>query len=211
MLNNNIKETKSKEVYLFTGIMSCPYCGRQLSATYSKKQINKQGDRVYIYHNKYHTYRCNHSYINKSCTYRKRPNEDKIETMLIAQFDELVHGHIEASKIEDARVRDSHASDKMVSIRGEMDRLTKAFRKNRITEDEYDKEYEYLEEQLKELQSHLEPVLERDLTPYEEILKSDWKGLYNALNRENRRSFWRKYIKAIELNENGTFKRAIFF
>jgi chromosome segregation ATPase len=123
----------------------------------------------------------------------------------------MVTGYIETSKIEDATVKESHASDKIKDIEGEMTRLTKAYRKNRITEEEYDKDYEALEIQLEALKRHLEPILERDLTIYQDLLKSDWKGLYDALNKENKRAFWRKYIKAIELNDKGTVKRAIFF
>ena len=119
--------------------------------------------------------------------------------------------YVEVAKIEDARVKDSHASEKITDIKGEMERLTKAYRKNRISEAEYDKEYDELEARLNELQSRLEPILERDLTVYEDLLKKDWKTLYNALTKENKRAFWRKYLKSIELDEKGKFKRAIFF
>ena len=78
------------------------------------------------------------------------------------------------------------------------------FRKGRVKEEEYDTEYEALEKQLAELQDSLTPVEKRDLSIYEELLaKDDWKALYNALNRENQRAFWRKYIKAIKLNDEG--------
>jgi hypothetical protein len=182
-----------------------------LSATRSGNQSVTIKGKTYNYDRNYYSYRCNSAYINKTCEWKRRPNEEKIEAALLNQLDELVIGHIETSKIEDARVRDSHASDKIKEIEGEMTRLTKAYRKNRITEDEYDKEYEELEIKLETLKRHLEPILERDLTIYEELLKSDWRGLYDALNKENKRAFWRKYIKTIELNDKGTVKRAIFF
>jgi len=92
-----------------------------------------------------------------------------------------------------------------------MERTTKAYRKGRIAEAEYDKVYDDLEGKLKELESRLEPLVERDLTIYEELLKSDWKDLYNALNKENKRAFWRKYIKEIHLNKDGSLKAIIFF
>ena len=199
ILKKNIKKTPSKNVYLFTGLLICPECGCNLTGGAS--------------YNGYKTisYRCNKHAINKICTYNKRPNEKKIEAALLDRFNEYVTAHIEYSKIEDKRVKDSHATDKIKDIKAEMERTTKAYRKGRITEAEYDKEYDELEARLQELQVHLEPVLERDLTRYEELLKSDWKDLYNALTKENKRAFWRKYIKNIYVGENSTVRRVIFF
>lgn len=92
-----------------------------------------------------------------------------------------------------------------------MKNLTTAFRKSRISEKEYDKDYEELETQLKELMSRLEPLKERDLTIYAELLKDDWKRLYEALTKENKRAFWRKYIKELVLDDKGSLVRPIFF
>ena len=211
ILKQNIKETNNKNIYLFTGIIDCPCCGKKLSATRSGNQSVTVKGKTYNYDRTYYGYRCNSAYINKTCVWKRRPNEEKIEQTLLTQLDGMITGYIDASKIEDATIRDSHASDKIKDIEGEMARLTKAYRKNRISDEDYDKDYEELEIQLETLKRHLEPILERDLTMYEELLKSDWKGLYDALNKENKRAFWRKYLKAIELNDKGTVKRAIFF
>ena len=86
------------------------------------------------------------------------------------------------------------------------------YRKGRVKEEEYDRDYEELERQLAELQESLTPVEERDLTIYEDLLaQDDWKSLYNALNKENQRAFWRKYIKAIKLDTEGKIDEVIFF
>ncbi len=211
ILKKNIKDTGTKNIYLFTGIIDCPCCSKKLSATRSGNQSVIVKGKTYNYDRTYYSYRCNSAYINKTCEWKRRPNEEKIESALLNHLESMVTGYIEASKIEDATIRDSHASDKIKDIESEMSRLTKAYRKNRITEEEYDQDYEELEIQLETLKRHLEPILERDLTIYEELLKSDWKGLYDALTKENKRAFWRKYLKAIELNDKGTVKRAIFF
>ncbi len=199
ILKKNIKKTPSKQTYLFTGLLVCPECGSSLAAGISGGSYNIV------------SYRCNTHSLHKLCGYNKRPNEKKIEKALLENFDAYVTGHIEYSKIEDKRVKDSHASDKIKEIKAEMERTTKAYRKGRISEAEYDKEYDELEARLQELQAHLEPVLERDLTQYEELLKSDWKDLYNALTKENKRAFWRKHVKQIHVGEKSTVKRVIFF
>ena len=211
ILKKNIKDTGTKNIYLFTGLIDCPCCGRKLAASRSGYQTVTVKGKTYSYDRTYYSYRCVHANVNKTCEWKRRPNETKLEAALLEQLEGMITGYIETSKIEDARVKDSHASEKITDIKGEMERLTKAYRKNRITEAEYDKEYDELDARLQELQSRLEPILERDLTVYEELLKKDWKALYNALTKENKRAFWRKYIKSIELNEKGTLKRAIFF
>ena len=50
------------------------------------------------------------------------------------------------------------------------------YQKNRISEEKYDREYDDLEKRLQDLQEHLEPFVERDLSAYEELLKSDCEG-----------------------------------
>ncbi len=92
-----------------------------------------------------------------------------------------------------------------------MTKVKRMYRKEDITEAEYDNDMAELKEELKELESHLEPILERDLTIYQELLKCDWIELYNALTKENKRAFWRKYIKAIKIDVNGKIDEIIFF
>lgn len=202
ILDSNIKATPSKNIYIFSGLIPCPCCGRKLAST-----SNQRKGSPYLSF----SYRCNTRNIYKTCDFVKTVGEKKIEKSLLDNLNQYMTNYIEVSKIEDAKVRDSHATDKIKEIKAEMERTTKAYRKGRITEAEYDKDYEELDAQLKELQTHLEPIIERDLTVYEELLKSDWIGLYNALNAENKRAFWRKYVKEINLNKNGTVNRVIFF
>ena len=202
ILNHNVKSTPSKNIYLFSGLMRCPCCNRNLASTNN----GRKGSPYLTL-----SYRCNNYNIYKNCDFRKTVGESKIEKALLDNFNRYVTEYIKVSKIDDARVRDSHATDKITEIKGEMERTTKAYRKGRISEAEYDKEYDELEARLKELQAHLEPIVERDLTIYEDLLKSDWMSLYKALNAENKRAFWRKYIKELKLNNNGAINEAIFF
>ena len=114
-------------------------------------------------------------------------------------------------QISEAKEIINTAADQIKQVKSEMTRLNNMYRKERISEAEYDNEYEVLETRLKELEAQLEPAKERDLTIYQELLKSDWKDLYNALTKENKRAFWRKYVKTIEIDESGLFIKPIFF
>lgn len=215
ILKNNIKKTSANRIYLFSGLITCPVCKLRLSGKYSGGIITnkKPSGKIYTYDRDYYTYRCTYAYRDKTCTFRKHINEDKLEKYILDNLDQYVKDYITTINVSDNRADlDNETINKNIkSIKSEMKNLNTLFRKDRITEAEYDKDYNELETQLKALESHLEPYQERDLTIYEDILKSGWRELYKALTKENKRAFWRKYIKAIELNEDGTVKHLIFF
>ncbi len=91
----------------------------------------------------------------------------------------------------------------------ELDRLNLLFQKDRITWEYYSAEYDRIEKELKEL-SAIHPEAEKDFTYLEELLRSDFKKIYEQLTPENRRTFWRSTIEEIHLNENYTVESVDF-
>lgn len=203
LLAQNIKNTPSKNIYLFSGLIKCPCCEKRLNSTSNGRK--SKGWAVTL------SYRCNGWALYKVCNFKKTVGEKKIEKNLLSNLDQYVNAYIEVAEIEDKQTKDTHATEKIAEIKGEMSRLTKAYRKGRVKEAEYDRDYEELEKRLEELEKHLKPIKERDLTIYHDLIKSDWKDLYSALNQENKRAFWRKYVKEIKINLDGTVNRVIFF
>jgi DNA invertase Pin-like site-specific DNA recombinase len=203
ILGNNIKFTPAKRIYLFPKLIQCPCCTRKLTSTYSKNKYNKE----------YLAYRCPNHHVEKICSYNRCINEEKIEKMLLDNLEQYINEYFTEVQVSNnkADVDNEQINKQINDIKLEMKNTTTAFRKNRMTEKEYDKEYDELESRLKELEKHLEPQIERDLTMYEDLLKSGWRELYMALTKENRRAFWRKYIKCIEINNDCTFSKVIFF
>lgn len=214
LIDNNIKVPKSRKIYLFTGLIRCPQCKRKMTARYSscQKTVRPSG-KVYHYDRLYLQYRCNNAQANKlNCTHRKIVNEYLIEESLLTNLNQYISSYIHSVSVEDNRAKnDTHIKESIKQVKSEMTRLNNLYLKNRITEPEYDKQYEELEERLQELESQLEPFTERDLTLYEELLKSDWRALYNALTRENKRAFWRKYIKEIIVDKDSQLVDVIFY
>ena len=204
ILQSKLKTPKTNRIYLFTGLIKCPVCNRRLNATCTVRQLIA-GQKTY------YKYRCNQKIINETCTYGKYISEEKVEQILLDNMEEFINCHIESVNVKDNREIDVHLDDKIKSIKSEMSKLMRMYRRGDVPEAEYDEDMDELKKQLQELESHLAPVEERDLTLYEELLKSDWRELYAALNRENKRAFWRKYIKEIKVNDKGTFESVIFF
>ena len=56
----------------------------------------------------------------------------------------------------------------------------------------------------------IQPEAEKDFTYLEELLRSDFKKIYEQLTPENRRTFWRSTIEEIHLNEDYTVESVDF-
>lgn len=206
-----VRKAGSNRIYIFTGLLKCPDCERTLTSGLTTYKY-KRKDGTYYIHENYH-YKCNRHVLNSNiCKFKKKASEGKIEKALLHSLESRITEYIAWAKIEDAREKDTHAQEKVDKIKKEINKLNKIFRYSEtMTDQEYERDIKELNRQLKEAESHLEPIIERDLGLYEELLKSDWKTLYNALNRENKRAFWRKYIKEIHVSMTGEVTDIIFF
>ena len=212
MKKKNIKVSANRKTYLFSSLIRCPQCGGAMVGKFCGKQVDKRpSGKTYVYHRDYYYYRCRRITDSANCKFNTLIREDNLEAVLLDKIGVYVNDYITEIKVEDNRQVQNNIEDKISKVNGEITRLNNMYRKARISENEYDKEYDELTAKLNALESQLEPVKERDLSIYEELLKSDWKALYNALNKENKRAFWRKYIKQIVLTPEGKFDRVIFF
>ena len=104
------------------------------------------------------------------------------------------------------KIKDTRTPEK---LNKELDRLNLLFQKDRITWEYYSTEYDRIEKELKEL-SAIQPEAEKDFTYLEELLRSDFKKIYEQLTPENRRTFWRSTIEEIHLNEDYTVESVDF-
>lgn len=214
IIAKNIKVPSSKRAYIFTGLIKCPLCGVKLTSVCTSKRSQTKNGKTYTYNNPIYYYRCSRHFRDNTCTYSKRLNEAKLEDLLLNNLDSYIKGYFaEVTEIRDnsSKFNPDTTNLQIEAIKSEMRNLTIAFRKSRITEAEYDRDYTALESQLAELETQLEPEVERDLSIYKEILSSDWRSLYNKLNRDNKRAFWRKYIREIKIDVNGDIDKIVFF
>ena len=198
MAKRGVRKTGSNRTYYFSGLIKCPDCGLTLTSAYNMSKYKRKKDGTY-YTYEHHMYKCNRHVLNHNvCKMKKKVNESLIEKALLKTFDDKVHAYIEWAKIEDAREKDTHAQSKVDKVKKEINKLNKIFRYSETMSDqEYETEIKELNKQLKEAESHLEPIIERDLTLYEELLTSDWKTL--------------KYIKELHVSMTGEITNIIFF
>ena len=107
---------------------------------------------------------------------------------------------IKVNTIEDA-VPENKNAVKVEKLKAEMERLNMMFRKGRIEEAEYDTEYYKLEKKINSLDV-AEPPPKRDLDAIKGILETDYRGIYAKLTKENKKAFWRSFIKEFTIDEN---------
>lgn len=194
----NIKERKSSKIYLFTSLMKCPFCGFKMVGKYTKRN-NKNGT-----FREYWGYICSNHQRNKLCPSGKVINEKYVLEYLLNNVEELAKKHIaEVMEVKPAEQTDL-PTNRINEILEEMDSLNYMFRKKRIAIKDYDRDFEALERELANLQK--ETPKESDITILEEFLQSNWKDVYNSLDKENQRSLWRNLIKEIKLDKEFKIK-----
>lgn len=133
------------------------------------------------------------------CPSGKVINENYFLDFLLENVEELAKKHIaEVTEVKPAEKKDL-PQNRINEILEEMDRIKHSFHKRRMTVQEYDRDYEALEKELANLQK--ETPTESDITILEEFLRSDWKEVYNSLDKENQRALWRNLIKEIKLDK----------
>lgn len=187
--------------YLFSGIIKCPECGRNLAGNYHKKSGG-------IY-----SYRCNKAKVERLCSYTTTTSEKKIEKQLLDNLETYITNEItKVESLSDIVVPKNDHTKKIEQLKKEMERLNTMFRKGRIEEEEYDKEYFALEKELKKIDVEEKPV-ERNLDTLKGMLEMDYMALYNELDKEHKKAFWRNLIKEFTLDENKKIKpeSIIFF
>ena len=188
---NTRHSTKTSRTFLFSGLIKCRYCGNILAGNYQGFSSSSE-----IYH-----YRCNNFRRNKICPNNVSLNEKKIEDQLLENLEQYITNEI--ARVESIKEKNIPAMDnskKIAALQKEKQRLNTMFRKGRIEEEEYDAEFAALESELKKLDTEEKPV-ERDLTALKKVIESDYRTIYESLDRPHRKAFWRKLIKEFTTNE----------
>lgn len=185
IINKNIRERKTKSCFLFTGLIKCPACNRNMAGS---RNIKEKYNTTYYY------YRCQGYYRQHNCNYNLHIRESLIEDYLLENVEKLANAYI--TKINGIKTLEVPNSIKRrKSIEEELKNLNYIFMKKRINQDEYDRLYEELENELKQL-DYYEPQT-KDVEALNTFLNSGWREIYNDLPRESKRSLWRGIVKQI--------------
>lgn len=208
-IKRNPRTSPSEHTYIFTGLIRCPGCGRLLNGgIVTKPKYGKNGEKKKSY--KYHGYRCAKANVEKKCSFKTVAFEKRFETTLLASIEDILKNK-KLNVIELKNKTDLVSKHDVEALQQELDRLNYSWQKGRIKSvEEYDKRYDELMAQIEEAHEeqsalHSEPDYEK----IQQILTSDWKEMYSALDAEHKRSFWRSFIEEIQIEWTKDVKRIV--
>ena len=204
IVKRNIKEnTAENRVYLFTGLIKCPHCGRLLAGgiiTTSRTETKSY---------KYKTYRCPKHRGSNACDFKKSIFETTLEKLLLENLEQ----YLADAKIRSVEIADS-GEEKVLKydldeLNAELERLNYSWKKGRIKGgiEQYDREYDELIEKIELAKFERESSEPKDFTQIETALHEGWREIYKALDDENKRAFWRNIISSIEVEWHDKIKR----
>lgn len=188
ILNNNYRSTSTKRTYLFSGLIKCPKCRRTLCGQTSSRKNNTY---IKVY------YRCNGKSIYNDCDCLN-VSEEKLEKLLLEDIKPKLKRYVASFDVKKNNKEKPKIDVK--KLEREIDRLNKMYQKDRITEEEYDKTYQEIENKINKAKSADDKP--KDLSYIKDILNSDIDTIYKKLNRDEKIMFWRSFISKIRMNEN---------
>ena len=205
IIKRNPRTTGAEHAYIFTGLIKCPECGARL---YGTMNTNKRGERVHRYYN----YRCNNYRRERTCSYPGAIFETRFEKMMLEQTALFIDKKIWEREAEGFTSDIKPAEHTLAELQAELERLNYSWQKGRIkTVDEYDRRYDELMDKIEAAnEEHFEAEKAPDYEKIKEvILTSNWKEIYNDLDGEHKRAFWRSFVEEIEVVWNKDVKEII--
>ena len=188
-----IKKSQCDRVYMFTGLIKCPLCGKRMSSNYCKHK-NKIGKVK-----EYYTYRCPDREF-QLCANKHSISQMKLEKWLLKNIEELSRLEIENYELEKLKPR-SKPKTNIKALNEQLRRLNVTYMAGNKTDDEYLREQNEIKAAIRKAEGESpDNFKERDLTTLRQILETDFLSIYDTLDMEDRRLFWRSIIKEIKID-----------
>lgn len=198
----HIKVYNVDRYYLFSGLLVDSNCGTRMVGVSNK---NRNSTSV--------AYRCNKHIKDGLCPSNRVVNEKYLEEYLINNLANLLNDHLKQLDLIQQKITTIDNTKRIAEIKAEMKRTTNSYNKGRMTEKDYDRDYEKLEKELSSLEKAPTPIKTAYL---KDLAKIDIESMYNELNRENKQAFWRNIIDRIDIDplhykEGNKYIRVSFF
>ena len=171
-----------KHTYIFSGLLICDVCGKRMVG------CKKEGA---------HYYRCRTHYSDGAgCCNSKIMRESVMDKRMVEDIHSRIGDYIIEVEKQEEKPKDNRA--KIASINDKISKLLDLYLDGILTKDEYISRKQDFERQL-EL---LENKKSHDISGLKELQTYDLKGLYQTFSDEEKRMFWRGFIKEIRFTKN---------
>ena len=182
-----IKKTQNNRVYIYSGLIKCPCCGRRLAGKSNKGSNQKE----------YMFYRCKLA-ISGACDF-KQVSEKKIEQYLLENVRSEMEKYVLAAETEKIQEKkDKPQKSDIEKLQERLRRLNIAFFDGNMTDEEYAAQAKAIKAQIAKAQAE-EVKIEKpvDTEAVKAFLATDFEGSYEILTKEERQQFWRTIIDEI--------------
>ena len=191
--------------YIFTGMLTCPDCGRRLSANgqVRKRPNGEEYTRI--------VYRCNKHFADNHCPNNKVITEALVEKWLLDNYKFLLEEYVyqiedvtEASKLNDDLAKIKRFEDKLK-------RLNDLYIDGLIDREKYDKDRSTFLEEIERLKKTKGEIPKVDLNKIKKIINDkEAINVYNSLTKNNKRLFWSSFIDRLVFIGNKDYDFKIY-
>ncbi len=191
----NIKKTQHDRVYLFTGLIKCPLCNKTLSSKYAR-HIRKNGELK-----EYYSYACPDIPI-RLCSNKHAISQLKTETWLLMNLERLMKAELADIETERRKPKPKPKTN-INALKEHLRRLDVVYMAGNKTDEEYLKEQKELKAAIKKAED-VNPVsrADRDVKYIHKLLEVDFIAMYETLDDDEKRVFWRSLFKEIKVEGN---------
>ena len=187
-----VKKSQHDRIYLFTGLIKCPLCGRNMSSKYCR-QTRKNGEVK-----EYYSYRCPDKDI-RLCMNKHSISQLKTETWLLSNLERLMKDEIAYVTAERLKPKPKPKTNINV-LKERLRRLEVVYMAGNKTDDEYIKEQRELNAAIRKVENDNPATrIDRDIEHIRKTLEVDFVSLYELMEDEEKRRFWRTLIKEIHI------------
>ena len=185
--SNTVDSTKTNEIYLFSGLLKCGYCGKTLAAK-SCKRKRKNGFKRYT------QYICSSNSGTRSFHKSLSIYETKIENYLLAELDTILGNIINnAQTSANDNARKKSLSYKQ-SLEAKLKRVMLLYEEGDIDIIQYRQRRNEINAEINQI--YMPPV--KVPVP----LPEHWQEVYQELTPEFKKAFWNKTIKSITITRD---------
>ena len=142
-------------------------------------------------------YRCRYKFTD--CNFRHSPAEITIEKWLLKNIRELLEKEVYEHELEKQKPKKKPKS-KLPALKEKLRRLNVMYMAGNISDEDYLRDDADLKAQIAKAENELPPP-ERDITPLQELLKTNFEEIYKTLDQEEKRRFWRGIVKEVHFKD----------
>jgi len=194
ILKSNIRVGKTRSVYVYTGLLRCPLCGKRLASAKTKNILS---------------YRCSGCYLNKTCSFNRSINEKKLDAYLLDNIEKQIKNYITDYELKDKVTPNPRLAER-TKLRAKLEKLKDLYMEDLIDKSTYKRDYEELTTKLNDIIERSEAPVKTDIAALKAFLSKDLTKIYDGLTSSERQTLWRSIIKEIHFDAV-TLKPKVFF